>query len=362
MTAALLDFDLALARPGFRLQASGRLQAGITALFGPSGCGKTTLLRALAGLEPGCRGIVEYAGRAWQTQSTRLPPHRRPVGLVFQDLRLFAHMSAAQNLDFALRRRRAPGPDRDEVIEVLGLADLLERRPAALSGGEAQRVALGRALLAGPRVLLLDEPLASLDDARRARVMPLIRAIPARFGVPLFYVTHARREVLSLADRVMLMEDGRIVAHDTVAALFSAPDYWPVLGDIEPTVIWEGRVVARDNDWGLTTLATEAGRLRLGGISPNPGEWLRLRIGAGDVVLMLEPPAASSVMNTLAVRVEALEERANGVLRVGLRAGRRAPLWAEVTRQSAAALRLAPGRRIHALIRPHVLAESNRQE
>lgn len=355
MTEPVLAFDLALDRPGFGFQAEGRLQPGITALFGPSGCGKTTLLRCLAGLERACQGVIRYGDTAWQTRSHRLPPHRRPVGLVFQDTRLFAHMSAAQNLDFALRRRRGEGPDRAEVIEVLGLAALLDRPPAALSGGEAQRVALGRALLAGPRVLLMDEPLAALDARRRARIMPLVRAIPERFGVPLLYVTHTRREVLALADRVMLMEGGRIVAHDSVAGMFSAPDFWPALGDIEPTVVWEGRVVARDNDWGLTALATDAGRLRIGGISADPGDRLRLRISARDVVLMLDPPMASSVLNGLPVAVEALEDRGGGWVRVRLKAGHRAPLWAEVSRQSAAALRLAPGRRVHALIRPQLL-------
>lgn len=355
MSERLLTFDLRLRRRGFELQAEGHLEPGITALFGPSGCGKTTLLRCLAGLEKASEGVIRHGGSAWQTRSSRLPPHRRPVGLVFQDTRLFTHLSVAQNLEFARRRRRAEGPDQQEVVEVLGVEGLLDRMPAALSGGEAQRVALGRALLAGPRVLLMDEPLAALDHDRRARIMPLVRAIPERFGVPLLYVTHTRDEVLALADRVMLMNRGEIVAHDTVAEMFSAPAFWPALGGSEPTVVWDARVVARDNDWGLTALASDAGRLRLAGISFNTGVRLRLLVAARDVVLTLEPPLASSALNALPVQVESLESRGNGLVLVRLTAGGRAPLWAEVSRQSAAALRLAPGRRVHALIRPQLL-------
>ncbi|MEX0431287.1 molybdenum ABC transporter ATP-binding protein [Spiribacter insolitus] len=355
MSERLLTFDLRLRRRGFELQAEGHLEPGITALFGPSGCGKTTLLRCLAGLEKASEGVIRHGGSAWQTRSTRLPPHRRPVGLVFQDTRLFTHLSVAQNLEFARRRRRAEGPDQQEVVEALGVEGLLDRMPAALSGGEAQRVALGRALLAGPRVLLMDEPLAALDHDRRARIMPLVRAIPERFGVPLLYVTHTRDEVLALADRVMLMNRGEIVAHDTVAEMFSAPAFWPALGGSEPTVVWDARVVARDNDWGLTALASDAGRLRLAGISFNTGVRLRLLVAARDVVLTLEPPLASSALNALPVQVESLESRGNGLVLVRLTAGGRAPLWAEVSRQSAAALRLAPGRRVHALIRPQLL-------
>ncbi len=355
MSEAVLEFDLGLARRGFELAAAGELQAGITALFGQSGCGKTTLLRCLAGLERNATGMVRHCSGVWQSSTQWLPVHRRRAGLVFQDTRLFAHLSVRQNLAYAERRRPRGGPDRDEVISVLGLAPLLDRLPAALSGGEAQRVALGRALLGGPRVLLLDEPLAALDYGRRRRIMPLIRAIPERFGIPLLYVTHARYEVLDLADRVMLMANGRIAAHDNVAAIFSTPAWWPALGDIDPMVIWEGRVVARDNDWGLTTLATDGGRLRLEGLKAPRGEQVRLRIAARDVLLVDEPPAASGALNALPVMVRRIDCPGGGRLHVELQAGSRATLWASVHRQSAASLRLEPGRHLQALIRPQVL-------
>ena len=355
MTTEGLEFDVTLDRPGFALAAEGRLEAGVTALFGHSGCGKTSLLRCLAGLERGCQGTIRYGDQPWQSRAGSRPAHRRAVGLVFQDAQLFPHLSARRNLDYAERRRRGNGPERGEVVDGLGLRALLDQAPSALSGGERQRVALGRALLAGPRLLLLDEPLTGLDAARQREIMPLLRAIPERFGIPLLYVTHARHEVLALADRIMLMRNGQLVTHAPVSSVFSSPDYWTLLGQIEPVVIWPGRVVARDNDWGLTVLATDAGRLRVSGISADPGDQVALRVAARDVVLTLEPPAATSMPNSLPVRVESLESTGEGVMRVQLGVGHRACLWTEVTRQSVAALRLETGRRIHALIRPEVI-------
>ncbi|RZU99362.1 molybdenum ABC transporter ATP-binding protein [Spiribacter vilamensis] len=355
MTAAALEFDVTLDRPGFSLAAEGRLEPGVTALFGHSGCGKTSLLRCLAGLERGCRGTIRHGEQPWQSRAVALPPHRRAVGLVFQDARLFPHLSVRGNLDYAERRRREDGPGRAEVIDGLGLRKLLDQAPSALSGGEAQRVALGRALLAGPRLLLLDEPLTGLDSARQREIMPLLRTIPERFGIPVLYVTHARHEVLALADRIMLMREGGVLTHASVSSVFSSPDYWALLGQPEPVVIWPGRVVARDNDWGLTVLATDAGRLRISEISADPGDPVALRVAARDVVLTLEPPTATSMLNSLPVRVESLQTVREGVVRVQLGVGHKASLWTEVTRQSVAALRLETGRRIHALIRPEVL-------
>jgi len=355
LTVPPLDFDVSLERAGFGLRAADRLEAGITALFGPSGCGKTSLLRCLAGLEPTCRGRIRHGDQHWQGPGGGVPAHRRPVGLVFQDTRLFPHLSARENLGFAERRRRGEGPDRAEVIDALGLRPLLNHPPAALSGGESQRVALGRALLAGPRILLLDEPLTGLDTARQREIMPLLRAIPARFGVQLLVVTHAVDEVLALADRLILMRDGQLITQAPVDELYSSPAHWAMLGQREPAVLWPGRVVARDNDWGLTTLATDAGRLRVSGVSARPNAPVMLRVSARDVVLSLEPPLATSVLNGLPVRVEALEREREGLVRVRLAVGHRATLWTRVTRQSVAALRLEPGRRLHALIRPEVL-------
>ena len=355
MSRTVLSFNCQLQRPGFRLDASGTLQPGVTALFGGSGCGKTTLLRCLAGLERTSVGQIEHDSGVWQSGRVHVPVYQRRVGLVFQDTRLFSHLRVRQNLAYGEQRRTGDGPSRSEVLDTLGLDDLLDRWPDSLSGGEAQRVALGRALLAGPRVLLLDEPLAALDYGRRRRIMPLIRAIPRRFGIPCLYVTHARNEVLELADRVMLMDDGCITAHDRVDVVFSSPAHWLALGDMEPTAIWEGRVVARDNDWGLTTLATDAGRLRLPALSVQRGDRVRLRVSASHVVVLDDPPTASGVLNAMPVMVKSIVTEANEALRLELQAGSRACLWTQVHRQSAAALQLEPGRRLQALVKPQVI-------
>lgn len=356
MSAAVLSFDVRLQRPSFTLAAKASIDDGITALFGPSGCGKTTLLRCLAGLEKTASGVIEHAAQTWQAPGVFYPTHRRGVGLVFQDTRLFMHLSAAGNLDYALSRRRGAGPHRDEVIAALGLAPLLTRPAAVLSGGEAQRVALGRALLAGPEVLLLDEPLAALDQPRRQDILGLIRDLPRRFGIPIVYVTHRPEEVLTLADQVLIMNAGVIVEQGHLASLSAQHHGWTQLNAGEPMVVWEGRVVARDLEWGVTTLATDAGRLRIDAVSLERGAWVRLKLTSQDVVLLLEPPLASSARNTIAVTVDALAKQPSGALRVQLKAGQRAKLWAQVSAQSEASLRIEPGRRLHALINPQVIA------
>jgi len=185
--------------------------------------------------------------------------------------------------------------------------------------------------------------------------MPLIRAIPERFGIPVLYVTHARYEVMELADRILLMDEGQLLTQAPVGQLFSDPAYWPALGDIAPMVVWDARVAARDHDWGLTTLATEAGRLRVEALPLPRGGEVRLRVTARDVVLVDEPPVACGLVNTLPVVVRGLVPEGGGVTRVELQAGNGAVLWAQVHAQASASLRLEIGRRLHALIRPQVL-------
>jgi len=222
MTRLTLASDLAFA--DFRLAVDLELElAGITGLFGPSGGGKTTLLRVLAGLERGARGRIVLDGEVWQddARGVFVPPHRRRVGYVFQDGRLFPHLSVAANLRFA--EARVPAPERrlgrDDVIEVLDLAPLLDRRPGRLSGGEAQRVAIGRALLTSPRLLLMDEPLSALDMTRRAEILPYIERLRDAVDLPIIYVTHAIDEILRLAETVVLLAGGGVVAVDAAAAV-----------------------------------------------------------------------------------------------------------------------------------------------
>ena len=203
--------DLELARDGFRLAVALDLPSrGIIALFGPSGCGKTTLLRAIAGLEPDVRGYLEVAGQCWQGKGVSLPPHRRPRGYVFQEPSLFPHLSVRRNIEYGLRRlggfrnRGIPDP----VIELLGIGHLLGRQPAQLSGGEQQRVAIARAIALRPALLLLDEPLAALDEERKREVLPYLAGLQQELAIPMLYVTHSRDEVARLADRLVLMRSG----------------------------------------------------------------------------------------------------------------------------------------------------------
>lgn len=212
-------------RPGFRLDVALDLSLeGVLGLFGPSGSGKTTLLRILAGLEPACRGRVALDGVVWQDDAGRifLPPHRRGIGFVFQDARLFPHLSVAANLRFALDRtpRALRRLGFDDVVTVLDLARLLPRRPEGLSGGETQRVAIGRALLTSPRLLLMDEPLASLDFARKAEILPYLDRLKDDVGLPTIYVTHSLDELAHLTEAAILLEDGRALGVEPVAALF----------------------------------------------------------------------------------------------------------------------------------------------
>ncbi|MEM9974794.1 MAG: ATP-binding cassette domain-containing protein [Pseudomonadota bacterium] len=208
---AELAFDIALDRPGFRVEMAATIPAqGVTAIMGPSGSGKTTLLSALAGLEPKTMGRASLAGRIWMDGGVGLSPRERRVGYVFQDNRLFPHLSVAENIRYGARRRGVAPAVAAGIGEALGLAPLLERRPATLSGGEARRVALARALASGPDMLFLDEPLSGLDEAAKAQLLPYIAQAVAGSGIPALYVTHAQAEVTALADRVLLVANGRV--------------------------------------------------------------------------------------------------------------------------------------------------------
>lgn len=224
-----LSFDLHLRFPGFRLAATAQVPAqGITALSGPSGSGKTTVLRAIAGLEPAARGHVRLGGR----DITALSPAARGIGYVFQEARLFLHMDVAANLQFGARRRGVDAARVAQVIEALDLTPLLRRAPATLSGGEARRVALGRALASGPSLLLLDEPLAGLDRDRKAALMPYIARAVVAFGVPAVFVSHSAREIAALADRVLIMADGQITGCQPAAPRLTGP-----VGDVLPGMV-----------------------------------------------------------------------------------------------------------------------------
>lgn len=244
-----LRFDLSARFDGFHLAAEADLALdGVTALFGPSGSGKTSILSAIAGLRPGT-GLVAIDGVTWQDTRTELPPHKRPVGMIFQEGRLFDHLSVEGNLRYAERRADPNGPDikRPEVVDWLGLGDLMPRRPASLSGGERQRVAIGRALLNRPRLLLMDEPLAALDRARKAAILPVIAGLPQTFGTPVLYVSHQLDEIVQVATNLIAIREGRILGHGPVASMIETMDP-AITGRFEAGSLITGRIVELNRD------------------------------------------------------------------------------------------------------------------
>jgi molybdate transport system ATP-binding protein len=351
--------DIRLSYGGFDLEvAQGFALAGVTGLFGPSGSGKSTLLRVIAGLETRASGRVMMGSEVWQDQERRLPAERRGVGYVFQDTRLFPHLTVGGNLDYALQRAKGlGGPGMEEIVAALDLGPLLARRPAALSGGEKQRVAVGRALLAAPKILLMDEPLAALDEARKAEILPYLERLRDQSRVPILYVTHSVGEVARLAQNMVVLRQGRVLKAGAAVDVLSDPDAVPMVGTREAGAVIEARIIAHHED-GLTELAVSAGRLWLPRIEAHPGDVLRLRIPAQEVILARTRPEGLSALNILPVTVTEVRIGEGPGAIVQLQAGSDR-LLARLTRRSVDALGLKPGAQIHAVIKSVALAKSD---
>ncbi|HPE26303.1 molybdenum ABC transporter ATP-binding protein [Albidovulum sp.] len=346
--------------PGFTLDLSFEAPPGLTALFGRSGAGKTTVVNAVAGLVTPERGrIVADDGVLLDTAAgVNLPPHRRRVGYVFQDARLFPHLTVRQNLLYG--RFFAPkgaGADLARIVDLLGIAALLGRRPGALSGGERQRVAIGRAILSNPRMLLLDEPLAALDEARKAEILPYLERLRDELGLPMLYVSHAMSEVARLATTVVLMEAGRVTAAGPTAAILSDPAAATGLGLREAGAVLDARVAAQEAD-GLTRLETGAGPLWLPQIDARDGALLRLRILAQDVMLATQRPQGVSALNILPATVRDIRIGDGPGALVRLTAGEETIL-ARITRRSVDALGLEAGRPVYAVLKAVSVAREN---
>jgi molybdate transport system ATP-binding protein len=339
----------------FSFAAEAALPAsGVLALFGRSGAGKTTLVNMLAGLLRPDTGRIAISGRALfdSTAGIDLPPERRRIGYVFQEGRLFPHLSVRTNLLYG--HRRIPAEERTvklpEIVELLGIGHLLARRSANLSGGEKQRVAIGRALLSNPRLLLLDEPLAALDAARKAEILPFIERLRDEIGLPVVYVSHDPAEVLRLADNILLLEQGRVAAQGPVSEVFSRPELQQLVGAEEAGAVLTATVTEHDA-YGLSRLAFgEGGRLIVPRIAAAIGSTIRLRIRARDVSLARRKPVEISVLNNLPARIVALHP-ANGPYRDVEMLSAGAPLWARITARSAEELRLSVGEEIYALVK-----------
>ena len=328
--------------PGFALDVCFDAPPGLTVLFGRAGSGKTTIINAVAGLMRPETGRIAVDGRVLcDTQAgTWLPPHRRRLGYVFQEARLFPHLTVRQNLLYGRFFARRDSARLSDVVEMLGIGALLQRRPGALSGGERQRVAIGRALLAAPEMILADEPLAALDEARKAEILPYFERLRDEAKIPILYVTHSPAEVARLATTVVVLQDGRVARQGRAAEVLSDPSVTPA-GVRGAGAMLEARVV-RHHDDGLTELDAGGVPLFLPRVAQQAGEVLRVRVAASEVILSREAPQGLSALNILPGTVEAIRSGDGPGALVSLRtpAGR---ILARVTRRSADRLGLREG-------------------
>ena len=347
-----LGFDVA--RTGFAMHVALELPGrGVTALFGHSGSGKTTMLRFVAGLERHPDGYLEVNGDVWQddARGLYLPTHKRALGYVFQEASLFSHLSLRGNLDFVLKRTAKPGAALfDHVLALLGIEHLLDRATADLSGGERQRVAIARALLTQPKILLMDEPLAALDARRKEDVLPYLERIHAELAIPMLYVSHAAEEVARLADHVVLLDNGNVLASGPAADTLARLDLSNGLAD-DAGVLVEGVVTGFDDAYQLLQLEAAGGAWFVAHAALAPGTRLRLRVLARDVSLALARPGDSSVLNLVQATVVATwPANTPAHVIVKLDAGGTA-LLARITRRSYDQLSLAIGKPVWAQVK-----------
>ena len=339
---------------GFRLEAEFSAEQGITALFGRSGAGKSTLVNLLAGLERPDRGRIVAGGRVLFCSETgiNLAPEDRRLGYVFQDARLFPHLSVGGNLLYGFRLRRPAERLHgiDEVVRLLDLGGLLGRRPPTLSGGERQRVAIGRALLAQPELLLMDEPLASLDAPRKGEILPFIERVRDDIHVPVVYVSHAMDEVIRLADTLVVLSDGKTIASGPLEDILSRLDLYPVTGRERAGAVISAAVSRLDDGDGLSVLEFAGQRMLVPSLDVPVGTRLRIAIRARDVSLSLHRPQGISILNVFAGRVAEIDD-GDGGAQVNVKIDIGVPLLARITRRSLRDLGLAPGKPVHAMVK-----------
>ncbi len=349
-----LDVDVEKTLGGFALAATFTGAGGVTALFGRSGAGKSTLVNMIAGLTRPDHGSIRLDDTVLFDSERHIdvPTHHRRIGYVFQEGRLFPHYSVRGNLMYGRRRtaQKLRWGSFDHVVDLLGIGALLDRRPASLSGGEQQRVAIGRALLSSPRLLLMDEPLASLDSARKEEILPYIERLRDEMKLPIVYVSHSVDEVTRLADTLVLLADGRTIASGTVNEVFGRLDLRPYTGRFEASMVLSARVVVHDEPSGTSMLEHPAGRMWVAKLDRPPGSEVRLRVRARDVALCVGEPGLLSIRNRLAATVTDIAIGPGAALEVQLDAGGQ-PLVARITRDAANALGIAIGQPVVALIK-----------
>lgn len=365
-------FDVDLVLPG----------SGVTVLLGSSGCGKTTLLRCMAGLEQAPNGFFSINGSLWQDSEKNLfvPTYQRNLGYVFQESNLFSHLTVKDNLLFGLKRlsikdrflnlftpfflRQAQYPlghkdgwiisavhpeivegrtqnNVDNITDLLGIGHLLDRMPDRLSGGEMQRVAIARALVLSPAILLMDEPLASLDSKRKQEVMPYLLKLQQEFNIPIVYVTHSRQEAAELADTLVLMENGHIQASGKVSDTLGRIDL-PLSREKDAAVVWQAVITSHEPEFRLTQVESNGGSLSLPMIDMPLGTKLRVQIHARDVSITLQAPNQTSILNVLPATITGMTDDQDGQTVVQLKVGQ-LTLLSHITRKSAQLLSLKPG-------------------
>lgn len=350
----ILDVDIGQEQGGFLLQARFQSDGRLTALFGPSGSGKTTIVNAIGGLVRPDQGRILVQGRVLvdTARGVFVPKHRRRIGYVFQEGRLFPHLDVRRNLLFGrwFTPKRERHASFEGVVDLLGIGHLLERRTSTLSGGEKQRVAIGRALLADPHLLLMDEPLASLDEARKAEIYPYIERLRDEGGVPIVLVSHSVAEIARLATSVVVLSEGRVTASGPASDVLRHTSLFIQTGLAEAGAVIDAQVLRHEDTFGLTVLRTKAGTLTVPRLAHPPGAGLRVRLRARDMILSLQKPVGLSALNVLPGRISSIEGAEGASLDVQLDCGGDA-LVARVTRKSAEELGLKPGLSVHAIIK-----------
>jgi len=353
-----LTVDIERRLSAFRLKTTFEVGEGVTALFGRSGAGKTSVVNAIAGILRPDRGRIVISGEPVFDSERGIDvatPQRR-IGYVFQEGRLFPHLNVRQNLRYAALFSRGTSPSEfSHVVELLGLKDLLDRRPGNLSGGEKQRVAIGRALLSRPRLLLLDEPLASLDTHRKGEVLQYIELMRDEIKVPIVYVSHAVEEVVRLADTVVLLSAGEVAAVGTAEEVMGRSDLRTSV--FEGGAVIDAKVIEQDIQHDLATLAFDGGTLTATNVDALIGEPVRVRIRARDVSIALQRPEAISIQNILEGRVREVGSERGGEVDVAIAVGG-VVLRARVTQRAVDRLGLAPGLSVHALVKAISLARA----
>ncbi len=338
----------------FSLDVSFTSEQGVTALFGRSGSGKTSVIRMISGLSRLDQGRIALDGDVIvdTARGIHQPPHRRRFGYVFQEARLFPHLDVRKNLNYGrwFAPKNARPDNFDQIVELLGIGGLLDRRPGRLSGGEQQRVAIGRALLSSPRLLLMDEPLAALDESRKSEVLPYLERLRDELGLPIVYVSHSVAEVARLADRVVLMKDGRIEATGTASEVLRG-----LGGEMrEAASVLSGTVEEVDQVHRLARVQTGAGALLVPAEQAQVGKTVRVLVPARDVMIATVKPEGLSALNILSGTVERIDADGEGMIGVRIICGSETVL-ARITAFSGGVLGLAPGQAVFAAIKTAAL-------